>query len=457
MNLKNTHIEELVMVDETALEFFYGSIERSELSVEKVSFGSKLNKKSEKIFKLLERVHEGETTVPKKIKKLALNKNSFFCFLEEARKITKKKIHVEDLAVTQKVKDTGPETNTRIVVSKRISIRGNAHVLQFIEFGPEINRFNIVEIQRQCHFPWIDIPRINIRLTENKTIVRGKMHVLQFLKKNIAVPEACFFADKRKTTIEKNKMALAVGGMESISFGGKGLFALSSITNEKIDVRNMAVMDTIYCFSKEEKEETKKKEFMIREELYMRNTEIFFLEFLGNTVFIPVIKIEVNRCMEHWGGFEETTSIHIETNAFVEKINQEIENTGEIKQKIGEMMIQKETVVKTEFGYQKLVLKEYSKHEEQGEPEESEDQPITEYQELEEFKEYCRYEEQRGRGESSEQPITGCQVFGAFKKDYSLLEEPLDMHIPEEYWFFQDKEVTDTCWKKKTKDAPSYV
>ncbi|OIR55862.1 MAG: uncharacterized protein A8A55_3392, partial [Amphiamblys sp. WSBS2006] len=105
--------------------------------------------------------------------------------------------------------------------------------------------------------------------------------------------------------------------------------------------------------------------------MYMRNTGIFFLECFGNTVFIPVIEIEVNRCMEYWGGFDETVGIHIETNALVEKINQEI------KQKIGETIIQKEIVVKGEIGYQKLVFKKDSKHGEQSEPRESEEQPIT--------------------------------------------------------------------------------
>ncbi|OIR56372.1 MAG: uncharacterized protein A8A55_2881, partial [Amphiamblys sp. WSBS2006] len=120
MNLKSTHIEELVLVDEAALEFFYGSIESSEFSVDKVSFGNKLNQKNETFLRFIKRVHEGEETAPRKIKRAVLNKNSFFDFLEEAKRITKRKIHVEDLAVTQNGKETGPETETRIVVSKSV-------------------------------------------------------------------------------------------------------------------------------------------------------------------------------------------------------------------------------------------------------------------------------------------------------------------------------------------------
>ncbi|OIR55565.1 MAG: uncharacterized protein A8A55_3689, partial [Amphiamblys sp. WSBS2006] len=100
------HIEELLLVDEAALVFFYDSMEKSEVCVEKVSFGNKLNPKREKFLRLIERVHGGETTAPKKIKTLILNKNSFFGFLEETRSISQRKIHVEDLRITQSGKDT---------------------------------------------------------------------------------------------------------------------------------------------------------------------------------------------------------------------------------------------------------------------------------------------------------------------------------------------------------------
>ncbi|OIR56110.1 MAG: uncharacterized protein A8A55_3144, partial [Amphiamblys sp. WSBS2006] len=133
MNLKSTHIEELVLVDEAALEFFYDSIESSEFSVDKASFGNKLNQKNEKFFKLIKRVHEGGTTTPRKIKKLVLNRDSLFGFLQKTRIITKRKIHVEELIVTQRGNYIGPVTETRIVVSKRISIRGSACILRFIE------------------------------------------------------------------------------------------------------------------------------------------------------------------------------------------------------------------------------------------------------------------------------------------------------------------------------------
>ncbi|OIR57485.1 MAG: uncharacterized protein A8A55_1751 [Amphiamblys sp. WSBS2006] len=377
MNLKNTHIEELFLVDEAALVFFYDKMERSEFYVERVSFGSRLNPKSEKIFKLIKRVHEGENVAPRKIKKVTLSRDNFFGFLKETSSISQRKIHVEDLAVTQNGKSNGPrtETSTRIVVSKKIGITGSACVLLFIEFGPELSHLNIDEIQRQCHSPEIDIPRINIRLTKNKIAVKGNCYVLEFLKKNITATEVCFFANKRKKEFRSTKITLVSGEMESICFGGRGLSVLPSITNKKINVRHMEVIDTM-CFSKEE--EIKKKEFVIRESLYMRNTGVFFLGCLGNTVFIPVIEIEVGGWKENWDGFEETTSIHIDTNALVEN------NIGpKTKQKIGEMIIQKETVVEGKPGYQKLVFKEDLWYEEQNEPGESEEQPITKYKEQE--------------------------------------------------------------------------
>ncbi|OIR56308.1 MAG: uncharacterized protein A8A55_2946, partial [Amphiamblys sp. WSBS2006] len=318
MDLKNTHIEELVLVDEAALGFFYDSIERSDLYVEKVSFGNKLNPKSEKFLKLIKRVQEGETPAPKKIKILVLSRNSFFGFLEEAGMISQRKIHVEDLAVTQNGKETGPETNTRIVVSKKTNIKGNPRVLLFIEFGPEVSHLDIDGLQRQYLSPEIDIQKINIQLTKNKITVRGNLYVLQFFKKNITVTEVSFFASSGKKALESTEITLAAEEMESICFGGKGMSVLSSITNEKIEVRHMVVMD-ITWFSNEE-EEIKKKEFVVRERLYMRNTGIFFLELLGETVFISAIEIEVDRCMEYWGGFGKTNGIHIKTNALVGKI-----------------------------------------------------------------------------------------------------------------------------------------
>ncbi|OIR56469.1 MAG: uncharacterized protein A8A55_2785 [Amphiamblys sp. WSBS2006] len=156
----------------------------------------------------------------------------------------------------------------------------------------------------------------------------------------------------------------------------------------------------------------------------MRNTGIFFLELLENTVFIPVIEIEVNRCIEHWGGFGKTVGINVGTNALMERIDQEIKGAGEIKQKTGEIVKQKKIVVKKEFGYPKLVFEEDSKHGEQRESE-----------------------------KSGEQPSTGCQMFGAFKEDYTMLEGSLgtqmleDLFFPEEDWCFQDERVfVDPFW-----------
>ncbi|OIR56220.1 MAG: uncharacterized protein A8A55_3034 [Amphiamblys sp. WSBS2006] len=228
---------------------------------------------------------------------------------------------------------------------------------------------------------------------------------MQFLKKNITATEVSLFPNSGTKALETTKIILAVGELESICFGGRGLSVLSSITNEKINVRHMEVMD-IVDFSKEE---AKKKEFMIRERLYMRNTGIFFLVFLGNTVFIPVIKIEVDRCMKNCGRFGKTTGIHVETNALVGNISPEIENAGEMKQKIGEIVTQKETAMKKEVGYQKIVFKEELEYEEQNEPGESEEQPSTGCQILEEFKEDLKHEEQREPEESSKQPSTEYQ------------------------------------------------
>ncbi|OIR57065.1 MAG: uncharacterized protein A8A55_2180, partial [Amphiamblys sp. WSBS2006] len=109
MNLKNTTIEELFLVDEAAVEFFYNSTGRSELCVEKVSFGSKSNPQSETFLKLIERVQGGNVTQGK-IKRVIFGKSSFFDFLEEANRTGQKEIHVEDLAVTQNGKDNGPKT-----------------------------------------------------------------------------------------------------------------------------------------------------------------------------------------------------------------------------------------------------------------------------------------------------------------------------------------------------------
>ncbi|OIR56447.1 MAG: uncharacterized protein A8A55_2805, partial [Amphiamblys sp. WSBS2006] len=182
-----------------------------------------------------------------------------------------------------------------------------------------------------------------------------------------------------KQALGSTKITLVSGEMERIVFGEKGLFVLSIITNEKIDVRQMEVIDITGVFEKEE--EAKKKEFVIRERLYMRNKGIFFMGYLGNTAFIPAIEIEVDCFTKILGGFGKTTGINIKTNALVENISPGIEGAGEIKQKIGEMITQKETTVKSEFGYQKLAFKKDPKHEEQSETGESNEQPITEYKE----------------------------------------------------------------------------
>ncbi|OIR58365.1 MAG: uncharacterized protein A8A55_0836, partial [Amphiamblys sp. WSBS2006] len=185
MNLKNTTIEELFLTDEAALDFFCNSKGRSVFHVENLSFGSKSNPKNEKILKLIERVHGGENVTPRKIKTLVLSMGNFFDFLEEANRAGQKEIHVEDLLVTQGGKDSGPKegTNTKIIVSKKINIKGNPCVLRFIELGPEISHLDIDGIQRLCLSPQIDIPRINIQVTKNKIVIKENLHVLQFLKK----------------------------------------------------------------------------------------------------------------------------------------------------------------------------------------------------------------------------------------------------------------------------------
>ncbi|OIR56514.1 MAG: uncharacterized protein A8A55_2739, partial [Amphiamblys sp. WSBS2006] len=206
MNLKNTTIEELFLLDEMAVEFSYNSIGRSGLCVEKFSFGMNVNPGNESFLKLLERVHKGESVAVRKIKMFVLNRNSFFDFLKEARIIPQKEIHIEDLFVTQNRKDSGHETSTRIVVSKKISIKGNPRVLLFIELGPEINYLDIASIQRQCRSLRTDIPRINIALKENKIIIKESLYGLQFLKKNIAATEVCFFGNKGKNELLNTKI-----------------------------------------------------------------------------------------------------------------------------------------------------------------------------------------------------------------------------------------------------------
>ncbi|OIR58368.1 MAG: uncharacterized protein A8A55_0838 [Amphiamblys sp. WSBS2006] len=122
--------------------------------------------------------------------------------------------------------------------------------------------------------------------------------------------------------------------METIFFRSNGLSALSNITNKKINVRHMAVINTMNCFSKKEKKEIKRKEFVIREKLHMRNTGIFFMELLGGTVFIPVIEIEVDCFMATLGRLEKIAGVHVETNALLENIKTQTEDVGCIEETI---------------------------------------------------------------------------------------------------------------------------
>ncbi|OIR55812.1 MAG: uncharacterized protein A8A55_3442 [Amphiamblys sp. WSBS2006] len=145
--------------------------------------------------------------------------------------------------------------------------------------------------------------------------------------------------------------------------------------------------------------------------------------------------------MEHWGGFEETAGVYIKTNALVGNIS------TEMKQKIGEMITQKETVVKNEAGYPKLVFEEDSKHGEQNEAGESSEQPSTEYQERELeklIKKYTGDEEQRESEESSEQPSTGCQASDEMLEEiYNLLQKTSGMDKHEERNYSYDEKVVD--------------
>ncbi|OIR55756.1 MAG: uncharacterized protein A8A55_3497, partial [Amphiamblys sp. WSBS2006] len=126
---------------------------------------------------------------------------------------------------------------TRIVVSKKINIKGNPRVLMFIEFGPELSHLDIDELQKYYRSPEIAIPRISIQLTKNKILVKGNMHVLRFFKKNITATEVCFFVEKGKQALERTEITLVSRGMERIVFGEKGLSVLSIITNKKINVK----------------------------------------------------------------------------------------------------------------------------------------------------------------------------------------------------------------------------
>ncbi|OIR55846.1 MAG: uncharacterized protein A8A55_3409, partial [Amphiamblys sp. WSBS2006] len=177
------------------------------------------------------------------------------------------------------------------------------------------------------------------------------------------------------------------------------------------------------------------------------NTGILFLECLRNTVFIPVIEIEVDCCMEYWGGFGKTTGIHIKTNALVGSISPGIEDVWGIKQTIREIVTQKKVVVKNEVGYPKLVFEEDSKHGEQNETGESAEKPNTEYQErdLEKLiKKYTGDEEQRESEESSEQPSTGCQASDEMLEEiYNLLQKTSGMDKHEERNYSYDEKVVD--------------
>ncbi|OIR55622.1 MAG: uncharacterized protein A8A55_3632, partial [Amphiamblys sp. WSBS2006] len=123
--------------------------------------------------------------------------------------------------------------------------------------------------------------------------------------------DVSFFAEKGKQALGSTKITLVSGEMERIVFGEKGLSVLPIITNEKIDVRHMEVMDITFFFDREKKE-IKKKVFVIRERLHMRNTGIFFMELLGKTVFIPVIEIEVDRFTKNWGGLGKTVGYYMQ-------------------------------------------------------------------------------------------------------------------------------------------------
>ncbi|OIR56692.1 MAG: uncharacterized protein A8A55_2557, partial [Amphiamblys sp. WSBS2006] len=273
-----------------------------------------------------------------------------------------------------------------------------------------------------------------------KIIVKENLYVLQFLKKNITATEMGFFAKSRVKALENTEITLVSGEMKSIEFGEKGLSVLPSITNKKIDVRNMAVMDIAGVFEKEEKEKAKKKEFVIRERLYMRNTGIFFLECLGNTAFIPVVKIEINHFLKKWGRFGKITGIHVETNALVGN-----NNDPQIKQTIREMITQKKTVVKNETGYPKLVFEEDFRHGEQSEMGKSSEQPITNYQELDLEKLIKKYTGDEGKRESkksSEQPRTSCQASDEMLEEiHSLLQKLSDKYGPEESDYSHDEKV----------------
>ncbi|OIR56609.1 MAG: uncharacterized protein A8A55_2643, partial [Amphiamblys sp. WSBS2006] len=129
------------------------------------------------------------------------------------------------------------------------------------------------------------------------------------------------------------------------------------------------------------------------------------------------------RCTKDLGRFEETAGVYIETNALVENISPGIESAREMKQKIGEMIAQKETIMKTEVGYQKLVFEEDSKHGEQSETK-----------------------------ESSEQLSIESQMFEVFEEDHSRLKETEDMiHMLEDLFSpgedscSQGEEVPDTA------------
>ncbi|OIR56125.1 MAG: uncharacterized protein A8A55_3129, partial [Amphiamblys sp. WSBS2006] len=301
VNLKNTHIEELFLVDEAAMEFFYNSMEKTTLKVDQFSFGFESYREDKTISRTLRWIYEQKKPTPRKIKCLSLKKDNLFGLLEEAKRINQREIHVEELSIknykrlTEAQKKVAAQPETKIFVNKRLELRGNVFVLLYIELSPELKHLKIDGMKENKRRYFNDDDTYMV-LTKSKTIIKNFWYPINTLKRNITATELVFFSynfSGRRTGITLAKE------MESICLEGSMVF-LSHIANDKIDVRRMEIADILGRPSYPEEDEEmmlKRKEFVIRERLYMRNAGIFFMLFLAKATFIPTIEIEMSSRM----------------------------------------------------------------------------------------------------------------------------------------------------------------
>ncbi|OIR58455.1 MAG: uncharacterized protein A8A55_0769 [Amphiamblys sp. WSBS2006] len=375
--LQRTRIEELFLSDIVAIRFFYESIEKTqELDIEKLSFGGffcQKDRNASDIDRLLQQKDKNILKIigwgckrnPKKtspkIKKLLLEKTNFFCFLEEAAKTGEREIHVEELSVAQRGEASAPETDTKIFVSKKLKIEGNIRVLLSIVLGPELNHLDFREVQRQCGWSRTKTPEINISLTKNKIFINETLYACKLLAKDITAATVGVFAGNGEDTLAGKRIKLGAEGLECICLRKGGLHFLLSIENEEIRARNMEVVNTKRTlFSEKEQEEVKKKKFVIGQRLYMRNSGVLFLLFLGEKNYIPEIEIEFDSYLQDWRclrkglGKRSLGENYVETNFFL--MVYAGPNMGGIENLIEKIIRQKRIVLGTVSGHPTLVF-----------------------------------------------------------------------------------------------------